>query len=120
MSRRVMNTLEAMAPRVDVYSIDEAFLDLTGIDRVVTFEQFGAQVKETVYRHTGMPVCVGIAPTKTLAKLANRGAKKYPATGGVVNLMAQARQRKLMSLVAVEDVWGVGAKISAKLNAGGI
>ena len=72
-----MTTLEALAPRVDVYSIDEAFLDLTGIDRVVSFEHFGRKIKNTVYQNVGLPVCVGIAPTRTLAKLANYAAKKY-------------------------------------------
>lgn len=80
MSRRVMTTLEGLAPRVDVYSIDEAFLDLTGIDRVVAFEDFGRAIKDAVHQNVGLPVCVGIAPTRTLAKLANHAAKKYPAT----------------------------------------
>lgn len=120
MSRRVMTTLEALAPRVDVYSIDEAFLDLTGIDRVVPFEAFGRAVKNTVYQNIGLPVCVGIAPTRTLAKLANYAAKKYPATDGVVDLTNPERQRRLMARVPVEEVWGVGRKLSARLQAIGI
>ncbi|SOB75361.1 DNA polymerase V [Marinobacter sp. LV10R510-11A] len=117
LSRRVMVTLEALAPRVDVYSIDEAFLDLTGIERVVSLESFGHQVKDTVVQDTGLPVCVGIAPTRTLAKLANYAAKKYQATKGVVDLTDTGRQRRLMALVAVAEVWGVGRKLSAKLQA---
>lgn len=120
MSRRVMTNLEAMAPRVDIYSIDEAFLDLTGIEQVVSFEAFGRQVKDAVYRNVGLPVCVGIAPTRTLAKLANYAAKKYPATGGVVDLTDPARQRRLMARVPMEEVWGVGRKLSAKLQAMGV
>lgn len=120
MSRRVMTNLEAMAPRVDVYSIDEAFLDLTGIDRVVSFEAFGRQIKNGVYQNVGLPVCVGIATTRTLAKLANYAAKKYLATGGVVDLTDPARQRRLMARVPVEEIWGVGRKLSAKLQAMGI
>lgn len=120
MSRRVMTTLEALAPRVDVYSIDEAFLELTGINRVVSFEAFGRQVKDEVYQNIGLPVCVGIAPTRTLAKLANYAAKKYPATGGVVDLTDRERQRRLMARVPVEEVWGVGARLSVKLRAMGI
>lgn len=120
MSRRVMTILEAMAPRVDIYSIDEAFLDLTGIDRVMSFEEFGRQVKDAVYQNVGLPVCVGIAPTRTLAKLANYAAKKYSATGGVVDLTNLARQRRLMARVPVEEVWGVGRKLSVKLQAMGI
>ena len=120
MSRRVMTTLEALAPRVDVYSIDEAFLDLTGIDRVVTLENFGHQVKDTVYQNVGMPVCVGIAPTRTLAKLANYAAKKFPATGGVVDLTDTVRQRRLMGRAPVGEVWGVGRRITARLEVMGI
>ncbi|PXX89129.1 DNA polymerase V subunit UmuC [Marinobacter vulgaris] len=120
MSRRVMVTLESLAPRVDIYSIDEAFLDLTGIDRVVAFEDFGRQIKDIVYQNVGLPVCVGIAPTRTLAKLANYAAKKYRATGGVVDLTDAARQRRLLARVPVEEVWGVGRKLSAKLQALGI
>ncbi|KPQ27662.1 MAG: DNA polymerase V [Marinobacter excellens HL-55] len=120
MSRRVMTTLEALAPRVDVYSIDEAFLELTGIDRVVSFEEFGREVKNTVYQNIGLPVCVGIAPTRTLAKLANYAAKKYPATEGVIDLTNPERQRRLMARAPVEEVWGVGRKLSARLKAMGI
>ena len=117
LSRRVMVTLEALAPRVDVYSIDEAFLDITGISAVVAFDEFAQQVKNTVYQNIGLPVCVGIAPTRTLAKLANYAAKKYTATGGVVDLTDPARQRRLMARVPVEEVWGVGRKLSVKLQA---
>lgn len=120
LSRRVMTTLEALAPRMDVYSIDEAFLDLTGVERVVSLKSFGRQVKETVVQDTGLPVCVGIAPTRTLAKLANYAAKKYRATEGVVDLTDTGRQRRLMALVPADEVWGVGQKISAKLQAMGI
>ena len=120
MSRRVMMTLEQLAPRVDVYSIDEAFLDLTGIERLLSIEDFGREIKNAVYRNVGLPVCVGIAPTRTLAKLANHAAKKYPATRGVVDLTDPARQRRLMNLVSVEDVWGVGRKLSVKLKEMGI
>src|SRR5690554_2488987 len=117
MSRRVMTTLESLAPRVDVYSIDEAFLDLTDMDRLVALADFGQRVRHTIHRHVGLPVCVGMAPTRTLAKLANYAAKKYPATGGVVDLTDPARQRRLMARVPVGEIWGVGRKISAKLQA---
>jgi|TARA_R100000049_G_C1944068_1_gene88701 DNA polymerase V len=120
MSRRVMTTLETLAPRVDVYSIDEAFLDLTGMGRIVEWEVYGRKVRETVHHNIGLPVCVGIAPTRTLAKLANYAAKKYPATGGVVDLTDPARQRRLMVRVPVDEVWGVGRKLSAKLQDMGI
>ncbi|KAJ9430459.1 MULTISPECIES: translesion error-prone DNA polymerase V subunit UmuC [Enterobacterales] len=119
-SNRVMTTLEAMAPSVEVYSIDEAFLDLTGLRNCRVLEDFGREVRERVRRNTHLTVGVGIAQTKTLAKLANYAAKKWTQTGGVVDLSNIERQRKLMALVPVEEVWGVGRRISKKLNAMGI
>ena len=120
LSSRVMRTLEEMAPRVEVYSIDEAFLDLTGIESVISLVEFGQQVRERIGHWIGITVCVGIAPTKTLAKLANHAAKKYPATQGVVDLTNPDRQRRLLALVPVDDVWGVGRRLSKRLNALGI
>ena len=120
MSSRVMTTLEQMAPCVEVYSIDEAFLDLTGVRNCMVLENFGREVRETIKRNTHLTVGVGIAQTKTLAKPANHAAKKWKQTGGVVDLSNIDRQRKLMALVPVEDVWGVGRRISKKLNAMGI
>ncbi|EOW9219135.1 translesion error-prone DNA polymerase V subunit UmuC [Vibrio cholerae] len=120
LSSRVMRTLEEMAPRVEVYSIDEAFLDLTGIESAISLVEFGQQVRERIGNWIGITVCVGIAPTKTLAKLANHAAKKYPATQGVVDLTNPERQRRLLALVPVDDVWGVGRRLSKRLNALGI
>lgn len=120
LSSRVMRTLEEMAPRVEVYSIDEAFLDLTGIESAISLVEFGQQVRERIGHWIGITVCVGIAPTKTLAKLANHAAKKYPATQGVVDLTNPDRQRRLLALVPVDDVWGVGKRLSKRLNALGI
>lgn len=120
LSSRVMRTLEEMAPRVEVYSIDEAFLDLTGIESAISLVEFGHQVRERIGHWIGITVCVGIAPTKTLAKLANHAAKKYPATQGVVDLTNPDRQRRLLALVPVDDVWGVGRRLSKRLNALGI
>ncbi|NWA62954.1 translesion error-prone DNA polymerase V subunit UmuC [Pantoea sp. B9002] len=120
MSNRVMTTLEQMAPSVEVYSIDEAFMDLTGVRNCRVLEDFGREVRETIKRNTHLTVGVGIAQTKTLAKLANHAAKKWKQTGGVVDLSNVDRQKKLMALVPVEEVWGVGRRISKKLNAMGI
>ncbi|WP_345865494.1 translesion error-prone DNA polymerase V subunit UmuC [Shewanella algae] len=120
LSSRVMRTLEEMAPRVEVYSIDEAFLDLTGIESAISLVEFGQQVRERIGHWIGITVCVGIAPTKTLAKLANHAAKKYPATQGVVDLTNPDRQRRLLALVPVDDVWGVGRRLSKRLNTLGI
>ncbi|WHP32852.1 Y-family DNA polymerase [Trabulsiella odontotermitis] len=120
MSHRVMTTLEELAPRVEIYSIDEAFCDLTGVRNCRVLEEFGRELKNAVYRNTALPVGVGIAQTKTLAKLANYAAKTWKATGGVVDLSNVERQRKLMSLLPVDEVWGVGRRISKKLEMMGI
>jgi len=120
MSSRVMTVLEEMSPAVEVYSIDEAFMNLQGVSNCQNLEEFGREVRAKVLRWTGLTVGVGIAPTKTLAKLANHAAKKWTKTGGVVDLSLLARQRKLMALVEVGDVWGVGRRISKKLNDMGI
>lgn len=120
MSRRVMTILEEMAPRAEIYSIDEAFLDLTGISNCVGLEQFGQEIRQRLLKETGLTVGVGIAPTKTLAKLANHAAKTWKQTGGVVDLSNVDRQRKLLALVPVSEVWGVGRRISKKLNLMGI
>lgn len=119
MSNRVMTTLEAMAPAVEIYSIDEAFM-LQGMSRIEPLEDFGRRVRARIKQETHLTVGVGIAPTKTLAKLANHAAKKWTKTGGVLDLSNIERQKKLMALVPVEDVWGVGRRISAKLNAMGV
>ena len=120
MSNRVMSTLEGMAPAVEIYSIDEAFMNLDGMSRIEPLEDFGRRVRARIKQETHLTVGVGIAPTKTLAKLANHAAKKWSKTGGVLDLSNIERQMKLMALVPVEDVWGVGRRISKKLNAMGI
>ena len=120
MSQRVMNTLESLAPRVEVYSIDEAFLDLTGVAYSQGLTEFGLEVRRTVQKHIGISVCVGIAPTKTLAKLANHAAKTWPKTGGVVDLTSTERQRKLLGLLPVSEVWGIGGKLTKRLEQLGI
>lgn len=121
MSNRVMTTLEEMSPQVEIYSIDEAFSDLTGVRNCRDLTEFGKEIRATVLKRTHLTVGVGIAQTKTLAKLANQAAKKWQRqTGGVVDLSNIDRQRRLLALIPVEDVWGVGRRISKKLNAMGI
>ena len=121
MSNRVMTTLEELSPRCEIYSIDEAFCDLTGVRNCRDLTDFGREIRETVLRRTHLTVGVGIAQTKTLAKLANHAAKQWQRqTGGVVDLSNLERQRKLMAILPVDDVWGVGRRISKKLEAMGI
>ncbi|AEG00398.1 Y-family DNA polymerase [Methylomonas methanica] len=121
LSARMMSVLETFTPTVEVYSIDEAFLDFTDVyacrqDPIA----YAKQIKETVQRQVGIPVCVGLGPTKTLAKLANFAAKKWQQTGGVLNLSDQTRREKLMKIVPVDDVWGIGRQLSKQLNPLGI
>ncbi|QGU15422.1 MULTISPECIES: Y-family DNA polymerase [Leclercia] len=121
MSNRVMTTLEEMSPRCERYSIDELFCDLTGIRNCRDLTEFGREIRATVLQRTHLTVGVGIAQTKTLAKLANHAAKRWQRqTGGVVDLSDMDRQRKLMAALPVEDVWGVGRRLTKRLESMGI
>lgn len=120
MSNRVMTILEDMAPSVEVYSIDEAFMDVTGLDRLQSFDELGRKVRARIKQEAHLTVGVGIAQTKTLAKLANHAAKKWTKTGGVLDLSDVERQRKLMALIDVEDVWGIGRRIAKRLKIMGV
>lgn len=116
MSQRVMTVIESLVPALEVYSIDEAFADLSGIadGRV---ETLGREIRAQVLRSTGIPTGVGIAGTKTLAKLANHAAKKWvQQTGGVVDIRDAVRRDKLLKVLDVSDVWGVGRRMTEHLN----
>lgn len=118
MSERVMSLIEAMVPAVEVYSIDEAFADLSGIGDL---DGLGRRLRSQVLRCTGIPVGVGIAPTKTLAKLANHTAKRLQAqTGGVVNICEPHKRDWVLRNTAVCEVWGVGRRMTTHLNTLGI
>jgi DNA polymerase V len=119
MSNRVMSILADLAPRQEVYSIDESFLDLTGIAKI---RELSYKMREQVLKWTGIPVCVGIGPTKTLAKLANHVAKKHPRSKGVFNYndLSEAQQVKLLGQIMVGDVWGIGRKFTQQLAQYGI
>ena len=118
MSQRVMRALEAFTPELEVYSIDEAFLKLDGFEHL-DLEQYAQEIKQTIYQWIGLPVCVGIGPTKTLAKVANHIAKKRSKTG-VVDLSLSGAQARTLPTVAVADVWGIGPRWARKLQAIGI
>ncbi|WP_454777479.1 Y-family DNA polymerase [Klebsiella aerogenes] len=121
MSNRVMTTLEEMSPRCEKYSIDEVFCDLTGVRNCRVLTEFGHELRATVRQRTHLTVGVGIAQTKTLAKLANHAAKRWQQqTGSVVDLSNAERQRKLMAALPVEEVWGVGRRIAKRLETMGI
>ncbi|PYC17862.1 DNA polymerase V subunit UmuC [Pseudomonas jessenii] len=118
MSERVMTLIESMVPAVEVYSIDEAFADLTGINDV---DGLGRKIRSQVLRCTGIPVGVGIAHTKTLAKLANHTAKRLQAqTGGVVNICDPVKRDWVLRNTDVADVWGVGRRMKLHLDGMGI
>jgi DNA polymerase V len=119
MSHRVMQVLEHLAPTVEIYSIDEAFLDLRGTDQDMCLT-LAADIRRTVRQWTGIPVSVGIGPTKTLAKAANRLAKRAPATAGVYALTDAAGRDDALSHMDVADVWGIGRQWSALLAREGI
>lgn len=108
MSARFAAVVESLASHVEQYSIDELFVDCKGITAAMSLDAFGRQLREEVRRHTTLVCGVGIARTKTLAKLCNHAAKTWPATGGVVALDDGARLKKLMSILPVAEVWGVG------------
>ncbi|WP_426427367.1 translesion error-prone DNA polymerase V subunit UmuC [Pseudomonas palmensis] len=118
MSERVMTLIESMVPAVEVYSIDEAFADLTGM---ADLDQLGRRIRAQVLRCTGIPVGVGIAGTKTLAKLANHTAKRLQVqTGGVVNICDPFKRDWVLRNTAVSEVWGVGRRMNAHFEEMGI
>ncbi len=118
-SDRVMSVIESLVPAVEVYSIDEAFADLTGMPQ--DLEALGRQIRAKVHRCTGIPVGVGIAGTKTLAKLANHAAKKWQAQlGGVLDLRDPRRRDRLLKITDVSDVWGIGKRMTSHLQGMGI
>lgn len=122
LSQRVMTALEEMTPRVEQYSIDEMFLDLTGIDGCEDFEHFGRRLRTHVPATTGLTVGVGMGPTKTLAKSAQWASKEWPQFRGVLALTPGniRRTETLLSKQPVEEVWGVGRRIGKRLNLMGI
>ncbi|MEE4291483.1 MAG: Y-family DNA polymerase [Cycloclasticus sp.] len=118
LSARIMHSLTAFSPSVDVYSIDEAFIDLDRHNVNVT--DLGLDIKNSLSRWVGIPVGIGIGSTKTLAKLANYAAKKWANSGGVVDINEPKRRKKIMQITPVGEVWGVGRRLNEKLNKLGI
>ncbi len=118
MSNRVMNILSEFSPDQEIYSIDESFLDLTEF-KSLDLIQYGQQMRQRILKWTGLPVCVGIASTKTLSKLANYCAKKRPIFNGVCNFntMSVNELDELLNQIEVVEIWGVGRKLAPKLQA---
>ncbi|PJZ04145.1 DNA polymerase V subunit UmuC [Pantoea rodasii] len=117
-----MTALEEITPRVEQYSIDEMFLDLTGIDGCEDFEHFGRRLRTHVFNFTGLTVGVGMGPSKTLAKSAQWASKEWKQFRGVLALTPGNLKRTatLLSYQPVEEVWGVGRRIGKRLNLMGI
>lgn len=113
-SSRVMKTLESFVPRIEIYSIDEAFLDLHHLPYHHLL-QLGVQIRHTVKQHIGMPVSIGIAATKTLAKMANRYAKKHCRHTGVHYAASKGEVENLLAATATGDIWGIGKQYAALL-----
>lgn len=117
MSCRVMNILSAFSPDVEIYSIDEAFLKLVGFENF-DLKGYALQMKQMVFKKTGIPVSVGMAPTKALAKIANKIAKKFPIQTGGVHIMESEQSRiKGLKWTKIGDVWGIGRQYEKRLEA---
>ena len=117
LSQRVMTLLRQYTPNVEEYSIDEAFLDFDGID-IADYHAYGLEMKQRCNKWLSMPICVGIAPTKTLAKAANRIAKKFQErTQGVYVIDTDDKRIKALKWIKIEDVWGIGYRTARKLKA---
>lgn len=114
LSNRVMQTLKQFAPAIEIYSIDEAFLDLSDMKQQDLFE-LGQTIRETIISHIGLPVTIGIAPTKTLAKMANRFAKKERKNIGVYFAQEQWQINELLAYTKVADIWGIGGQHTKRL-----
>ena len=117
MSKRVMSLLSRYTPKLDIYSIDEAFLDFSGISGL---QEYGREMVRMIGKGTGIPISLGIAPTKTLAKMASKFAKKYKAYQGVCIIDTEDKREKALHLFEVGDVWGIGHRHAKKLEYYGI
>ena len=119
MSQRVRWVLEDFAPAIEVYSIDEAFLDLRGLSGV-DFDAYAKKISAECWRLTSIPVSVGIAPSKTLAKIASKLCKQYPKLRGGCYMHRPQDIEKVLRKFPIEDVWGIGRRTAAKLHSMGV
>jgi DNA polymerase V len=119
MSERVMQVLAQFTPEVEIYSIDEAFLNLAGCGNG-DLASYGHGIRRTVSQWTGIPTSIGIGETKTLAKLANRVAKRVKDAQGVVDMTASQHQEEVLAAIPVQDIWGIGPSYSRLLQSHGI
>lgn len=120
LSARMMKTVSRLVPAIEPYSIDECFIDLTGVEKEIP--ELLTAIRSRVLRGVGIPTCVSSARTKTLTKLANHLAKTYKGLGGVLDWesLTPSRQERAMKLVPVEEIWGIGRRIGSRLNGMGV
>ncbi len=118
MSRRVQEVLMNYSPSIEVYSIDEAFLDLDGLD--LDLDKYAKEISRECWKQTSIPVSVGIAPTKTLAKIASKLCKRYPKLRGGCYMHRPQDIEKVLKNFPAEDVWGIGRRMMRKLEAMGV
>ena len=117
MSSRVMGILSTYTPEIEIYSIDEAFLKLEGFDTHFNLQKYVEDMRYKVTKGTGVPVSIGVAPTKALSKVANRIAKKFPdKTNSVFIIDSEEKRLKALKWLAIDDVWGIGRKHASKLR----
>lgn len=119
-SERIVNLLASITPRIEVYSVDESFLDLGELN-IANYTQWGKRVRADILQHVGIPVSIGISPSKTLSKAANHRAKKASELGGVLDLTEQGSETDAqLALLPIEEIWGVGWRLAPKLRAEGV
>ncbi|AUC83106.1 Y-family DNA polymerase [Lacinutrix sp. Bg11-31] len=119
MSSRVMEILKQFSPDIEVYSIDESFLEFKGFDNY-NFNDYGNQMRKRILKWTGIPTCVGVAPTKALCKVANKVARKFPKeTNGVYVIDSDEKRIKALKWIKIDAVWGIGRRLSKRLKAKG-
>jgi DNA polymerase V len=117
LSNRVMKILEGFTPNVEVYSIDEAFLDFDGME-IKDYHGYGLQIKTRIQKWLSLPVCIGFAETKALSKVANKIAKKYQErTQGIYVIDTEEKRIKALKWTKIEDVWGIGFRLTKKMQA---
>lgn len=119
LSSRVMSILAAAVPKIEIYSIDEAYLCVDGIDKK-KLEVLCPELVRRIRKWVGIPVSIGIASTKTFAKVANHFAKKYPGYKGVCRIMTEEQRVKALKLTPIGDVWGIGRRVAPRLLAMGL
>lgn len=120
MSRRVMSLLSSFFPKINIYSIDEAFIDLSGMDDTNSILDVSYKAVRSIYKGVGIPISLGVASTKTLAKMASVFAKKYKGYNGVCIIDSDEKREKALKLFPIGDVWGIGRRYSKKLEYNGV